>query len=86
MKRNQSPAPVVPAAAGTRILRLDEVCAKLGLRKTVIYQMAAAGELPSQVRITARAVGWVESEIDEWLEQRIAQGRVHRKPEAEACA
>lgn len=76
-----------PAAAGTRILRLDEVCAKLGLGKTVIYQMAAAGEMPSQVKIGARAVGWVESEIDEWLAQRIAQGRVHRKQEpAEASA
>ncbi|GMV00400.1 MAG: AlpA family transcriptional regulator [Burkholderiaceae bacterium] len=70
--------PHAPAAAGTRILRLDEVCAKIGLRKTAVYQMAADGEMPSQVRIGARAVGWVEREIDAWLAQRIERGRVHR--------
>jgi prophage regulatory protein len=30
------------------------------------------GEFPRPVRLTANSVGWLESDLEQWLEQRIA--------------
>jgi prophage regulatory protein len=32
-----------------------------------------AGRFPQRVHLGPNSVGWVEAEIDEWLEQRAAQ-------------
>jgi prophage regulatory protein len=45
-----------------------------GLRKTTIYQLQADGGFPQRVQITANCVGWIESEVQTWLEAR-AGGR-----------
>jgi prophage regulatory protein len=68
-------------AAGKRILRIEEAIKKVGLSRALIYRKSAAGSFPSQVRIGARATGWVEEEVDEWLARRVERGRVHRTPE-----
>jgi prophage regulatory protein len=57
------------------ILRRRQVEARTGLKRSTIYAKVAAGEFPPPVRLGARAVGWVESEISEWLESRIAARR-----------
>jgi len=44
----------------------------------MIYQMEAEGRFPHRVRIGVRAVGWVESEVQDWLRQRIESGRARR--------
>jgi prophage regulatory protein len=59
-------------AAPTRFLRLPEVIAITGLRKTKIYELIADGAFPQQVKITAHSVRWVEAEIHEWQACRIA--------------
>ena len=58
-----------------RILRLPEVQARTGLSRSTIYLRLEQGHFPRPVALGARAVGWVESEIDEWLRERIAQSR-----------
>ena len=37
----------------------------------MIYQLEAERRFPSRVRIGLRAVGWVESEVQRWIEDRI---------------
>ncbi|MYC89167.1 MAG: AlpA family transcriptional regulator [Gemmatimonadales bacterium] len=59
----------------TRLLRLPEVMARTGLSRATIYALMAEGRFPRQVRIGARAVGWVEAEIEAWIQERIAQSR-----------
>lgn len=58
-----------------RILRLRDVQSRTGLPRSTVYEKIAAGEFPAQVSLGARAVGWVEAEIENWLSQRIAQSR-----------
>ncbi len=58
-------------APPARILRLPEVIIRVGLRRASIYQHMAAGSFPKQIALGIRAVGWLESEIDEWLAVRI---------------
>jgi len=57
------------------ILRRKQVEARTGLRRSSIYAKIAAGEFPASIRLGARSVGWVESEIASWLESRIAASR-----------
>ena len=57
------------------ILRLDAVKARTGLSRSYIYLLITEGKFPKQVSLGARAVGWVESEIDSWIEARINESR-----------
>lgn len=59
----------------TRIIRLSEVMGRTGLSRSSIYLKVAEGTFPPQVALGSRAVGWVESEISTWLEERIAASR-----------
>jgi len=54
------------------ILRRRQVEARVGLRRSAIYEMMREGKFPAPVRLGERAVGWIESEIDEWLAARVA--------------
>jgi len=62
-----------------RIMRLKEVIEKTGLAKTTIYNLISQGEFPKQIDLGARSVGWVDTEIEEWLlskiELRDSEGR-----------
>lgn len=58
-----------------RILRVRQVGERTGLSRSTIYELVAEGVMPPPVRIGHRTVGWVESEVDEFLRRRIAQSR-----------
>lgn len=59
----------------TSILRLPAVKARTGLSRSTIYLCVAGGSFPRPAGLGGRAVGWVESEIQQWLEQQIAASR-----------
>lgn len=54
-----------------RILRRPEVINAVGLSTATIYRMMAESKFPKPVKLGARSVGWLESDIQAWLEQRI---------------
>ena len=58
-----------------RIIRLKEVQSKTGLGKTSIYELMKAGAFPTSIKIIGNHVGWVESEIEEWIIQLIKKNR-----------
>ena len=57
------------------ILRLEAVKERVGLSRSTIYARVKCGEFPAPIALGARAVGWLESEIEEWLSERIRQSR-----------
>ena len=57
------------------IFRLPAVKMRTGLSRSSIYLWIAQGKFPAPVSLGARAVGWVESEVDEWLGHRITESR-----------
>jgi prophage regulatory protein len=57
------------------IIRLPQVKARTGLSRSTIYAKTAAGEFPSAIDLGPRAVGWIESEVEQWLNDRIALSR-----------
>lgn len=58
-----------------QILRLPAVCRATGLGRSMVYQLEASNQFPRRVKLGARAVGWIEEEIQSWLEDRIAESR-----------
>jgi prophage regulatory protein len=58
-----------------RILRRKRVETKTGISRSSIYDGIKKGTFPKPIQLSAQSVGWLESEIDAWLCQRIAATR-----------
>lgn len=57
------------------ILRLPAVKARVGLGRSTIDRRMKLGEFPKSIPIGGGLVGWVESDIEEWIQQRILAGK-----------
>ncbi len=53
-----------------RILRLREVVDTTRLSRTTIYSLVKEGEFPKPLRLSARASGWLFSEVQKWLDSK----------------
>lgn len=61
-----------PKSYLNRFLRITDVQDQIGLGRSKIYQMIKAGTFPSPYKIAGgKASGWLESEIDEWIEKQV---------------
>ena len=58
-----------------QFLRLPEVKAVTGLGKTSIYELIRDKSFPVPVRLGARAVAWVRSEVTQWALERVHASR-----------
>ncbi len=54
----------------SRILRLPEVKLRTGLSRSTIYLKVSQNLFPKPMSIGERSVGWLESEIDSWINER----------------
>lgn len=57
------------------LIRLPDVQRRTGYSKAWIYRLISQGKFPASVKIGTRAIAFVESEIDDWVNQRIAESR-----------
>jgi len=55
------------------IIRLPQVIQKTGLSRSSIYAAIADGTFPAQIKLTKRSSGWLESEVDSWISDRVAE-------------
>jgi prophage regulatory protein len=55
-----------------KVVRLPGVKAQTGLSRSAIYKLAKKAAFPRPVQLGPRAVGWLQSELDEWLARRVA--------------
>ncbi len=56
-----------------KFLRLSDVKERTGLSRSTIYLNISKGTFPRHISLGARCVGWLESEIDAWVQARINQ-------------
>ena len=56
-----------------KLIRLPEVINRTGYRRTSIYEKIDQGVFPQPVKLGARAIAWVESEVDSWINERIQE-------------
>lgn len=57
------------------LVRISEVIRRTGYSKAWIYRLMSQGKFPSSVKIGSRAIAFVESEVDDWINQRIEDSR-----------
>ena len=58
-----------------KILRLPIVLDRTGLSRSTVYQRVTEGSFPRPVSLGARAVGWIETEVEEWIASQIEVSR-----------
>lgn len=58
-----------------RVLRLKDVRIKTGLSRSTIYAHVKAGFFPERILLGPRSVGWLESDINDWIQIRIQKTR-----------
>lgn len=56
-------------------LRLIHVRARTGLSRSTLYARMAAGKFPTPIPLGGRAVGWLESEVEAYLEGLVTRSR-----------
>lgn len=54
-----------------KILRLPRVIDRVGFSRSAIYAFVSKGGFPRPVKIGARAIGWLDSDIDDWIGERL---------------
>lgn len=64
--------------SGERLLRLPDVEARTGLRKSAIYARMKAGSFPACIKLGPRAAAWPESEVAAWIGARIRAARGYK--------
>ncbi len=60
------------------ILRLPAVKARTGLSRSSIYLFMSRRQFPAAVRLGEHAVGWLESDVERWIAERIERSRAAR--------
>lgn len=54
----------------SKIIRLNAVVDKLGLSRSTLYNLMKTPDFPQKLKLSSRAIGFYEIEIDQWLESR----------------
>jgi prophage regulatory protein len=58
-------------AMSHRVLKINDVKVLTGKSRSSIYDAIKEGTFPRQITLGPRAVGWLESSIDAWIQSRI---------------
>ena len=58
-----------------RLLRLPEVIARVGLKRSAIYQRMSEGRFPKSRSLGPKCAVWVEAEIDDWVREVVERNR-----------
>jgi prophage regulatory protein len=68
------PQPVVASPSSpARLLRLPEVIARVGLKRSAIYQRMSDGRFPRSRSLGPKCAVWVEAEIEDWIREIAGQ-------------
>ena len=53
-----------------KVLRLPDVLERVALSKSTLWRRINDGEFPEPIKLGPRASGWLEEEVDAWIESR----------------
>ena len=56
-----------------KVLRLPEVIEITGLGRSTIYAKVSRRDFPSPIKLGERAVGWIDSDVYEWISAKRGQ-------------
>ncbi|MEQ5666708.1 AlpA family transcriptional regulator [Providencia alcalifaciens] len=67
--------PIISPSLKESLIRLPEVMRRTGFSKPYLYKLISDDKFPKQVKIGTRSIAFVESEVDEWVANKIAESR-----------
>lgn len=69
-----TPSPAIPGGytPRERFIRLPEVLYTTGLSRSTVYEMMRRQQFPAQVSLGGKNVAWLASEVEQWMDERIA--------------
>lgn len=56
-------------------IRFSEVQKRTGYSKAWLYRLMSQKRFPTAIKVGSRSIAFIESEIDDWIDQRIAESR-----------
>lgn len=55
------------------VLRIRQVEARTGIKRSLVYRLAQEGKFPRQFKINGgHASGWLSTEVDAWIAKQAA--------------
>ena len=54
-----------------KILKLNDVKKLTTFSVSTIYRLASEGKFPKPIKLGVKASGWLQCELDEWIESRL---------------
>ncbi len=58
-----------------QILKMPEVIRLTGLARSTIYKLISENRFPKQIKLTSFSSGWLQSEVEAWITDRVAASR-----------
>ena len=69
-----------------RFIKLPQVLDVVGMSRSHLYALVAKKEFPAPIKLGMRSTSWLESEVQGWIETRIARSRGTALPGSEVTA
>ena len=60
----------------SRILKAKEVAERVSISTSQVYRLARDGRFPEPVKITENRSGWLETEVEQWIDECIRRSRL----------
>ena len=60
----------------SRILKAKEVAERVSISTSQVYRLVRDGRFPEPVKITENRSGWLETEVDQWIDECIRRSRL----------
>ncbi|WP_145476083.1 helix-turn-helix transcriptional regulator [Yersinia similis] len=61
------------------LIRLPEVLKRTGFSRPLVYKLLKQKRFPPPIKIGGWAIAFVESEVNDWIEQQIAHSRENKQ-------
>ena len=52
------------------VMRMPELTSRTGLARSTVYKLIQSGDFPKPVKLTRRAVGWLQEDVEKFIAQR----------------
>jgi prophage regulatory protein len=62
----------------TKLMKLPDVLTRVAISRSKLYAKVKEGTFPAPISLGARAVAWVEQEVEDWIAALVAKSRVER--------
>lgn len=65
--------------SGQSILRMREILRELSISRSTFYVLVKSGKFPQPINLSGRAVGWLSTDVDDFIKARIKASRPDSK-------